>query len=99
METVRPPQPAQSPAAQQGAAAPPQPGAPARLSTPMLIATMLKSAPNTSDLVFSPGRPPQVKVNGKLIQVKIQGMGLLTPAETAQIAADLMGRHAQSAQK
>jgi twitching motility protein PilT len=65
----------------------------------MLIATMLKSAPNTSDLVFSPGRPPQVKVNGKLIQVKIQGMGLLTPAETAQIAADLMGKNAQAGQK
>lgn len=65
----------------------------------MLIATMLKSAPNTSDLVFSPGRPPQVKINGKLIQVKIQGMGLLTPAETAQIAADLMGKNARAAQK
>ena len=99
METVRPPQPAQSPVAQQGAPAPSQPGTPARLSTPMLIATMLKSAPNTSDLVFSPGRPPQVKINGKLIQVKIQGMGLLTPAETAQIAADLMGKNARAAQK
>lgn len=98
METVRP-QPGQSPVVQQGAPAPPQPGTPARLSTPMLIATMLKGAPNTSDLVFSPGRPPQVKVNGKLIQVKIQGMGLLTPAETAQIAADLMGKNAQAAQK
>jgi twitching motility protein PilT len=73
--------------------------APARVPTPSLIATMLKGAPSTSDLVFSPGRPPQVKVNGKQIQVKIQGMGLLTPAETAQIAADLMGRNAQVAQK
>jgi twitching motility protein PilT len=99
METVRPSQPAQSPAAQQGAPAPPSPGTPTRLSTPALIATMLKGAPNTSDLVFSPGRPPQVKVNGKLIQVKIQGMGLLTPAETAQIAADLMDKNAQAAQK
>ena len=60
---------------------------------------MLKSAPNTSDLVFSPGRLPQVKVNGKLVAVNIQGIGILTPAETAQIAADLMARNAQAAQK
>jgi twitching motility protein PilT len=60
---------------------------------------MLKSAPSTSDLVFSPGRLPQVKVNGKLVAVGIQGMGVLTPADTAQIAADLMGRNGQAAQK
>jgi twitching motility protein PilT len=88
----------QNPATAQQAAATASP-APARVPTPALIATMLKGAPSTSDLVFSPGRPPQVKVNGKLVQVKIQGVGLLTPAETAQIAADLMGRNAQAAQK
>ena len=77
----------------------PQAAAPARLPTPSLIATMLKGAPNTSDLVFSPGRLPQVKVNGKLLPVNIQGVGMLTPADTAQIAADLMGRNAQAAQK
>jgi twitching motility protein PilT len=60
---------------------------------------MLKGAPNTSDLVFSPGRPPQVKVNGSLVPVKIQGMVLLMPADTAQLAADLIGRNAQAAQK
>jgi twitching motility protein PilT len=60
---------------------------------------MLKGAPSTSDLVFSPGRPPQVKVNGKLVPVNIQGVGMLTPTDTAQIAADLMGRNAQAAQK
>jgi twitching motility protein PilT len=60
---------------------------------------MLKGAPTTSDLVFSPGRLPQVKVNGKLAAVNIQGVGVLTPADTAQIAADLMGRNAQAALK
>ena len=60
---------------------------------------MLKGAPNTSDLVFSPGRLPQVKVNGRLVPVNIQGVAMLTPADTAQIAADLMGRNAQAAQK
>jgi twitching motility protein PilT len=77
----------------------PQVAAPARLPTPSLIATMLKGAPNTSDLVFSPGRLPQVKVNGRLVPVNIQGVAMLTPADTAQIAADLMGRNAQAAQK
>ena len=76
-----------------------QPPTPTRVPTPNLIATMLKGAPNTSDLVFSPGRPPQVKVNGRLMAVNIQGVGAFTPADTAQIAADLMGRNAQAAQK
>lgn len=77
----------------------PQAAAPARLPTPNLIAAMLKSAPNTSDLVFSPGRPPQVKVNGRLVPVNLEGVGLLMPADTAQLASDLMGRNAQAAQK
>jgi twitching motility protein PilT len=101
MQTPSTPQPAPSDqprpqsAPQTAASAP----ASARLPTPNLIATMLKSAPSTSDLVFSPGRLPQVKVNGKLVAVSIQGMGVLTPADTAQIAADLMGRNGQAAQK
>jgi twitching motility protein PilT len=98
METLNPSQPPPTVASSQQAPGAAQTAAP-KVSTATLIATMLKGAPNTSDLVFSPGRPPQVKVNGKLVQVKIQGVGLLTPAETAQIASDLMGRNAQAAQK
>jgi len=98
METLNPPQQSQTVTTSQQAPPVSQTAAP-KVSTATLIATMLKGAPNTSDLVFSPGRPPQVKVNGKLVQVKIQGVGLLTPAETAQIASDLMGRNAQAAQK
>jgi twitching motility protein PilT len=100
MEPLKPSQQSpQSAAPQQPTPLTAQPAAPQRVATPVLIATMLKGAPNTSDLVFSPGRPPQVKVNGKLIQVKIQGVGILTPAETAQLAADLIGHNAQAAQK
>jgi twitching motility protein PilT len=105
METVKPPELVPSPPSPTSVAmqsAPPQPGkvsVPARLPAANLIATMLKSAPNTSDLVFSPGRPPQVKVNGKLAPVNIQGVGILMPADTAQLAADLIGRNAQAAQK
>ena len=101
MEPLKPSQQSpQSAAPQQPTPSTAQPAPPQRVTTPGLIATMLKGAPNTSDLVFSPGRPPQVKVNGKLIRVRIQGAGVLTSAETAQIAcADLMGRNAQAAQK
>jgi len=60
---------------------------------------MVRSAPATSDLIFSPGRAPQIKTNGSLVQLKIQGVGVLTPEDTAQIAVDLIGRNAQAAQK
>jgi twitching motility protein PilT len=105
MQTAKPTQiaPSAQPQTSQPASSAPQQAVkqpvPDRLPTPNLIATMLKGAPNTSDLVFSPGRPPQVKVNGKLVLVNIQGVGILTPADTAQLAADLMGRNTQAAQK
>jgi twitching motility protein PilT len=71
----------------------------ARISTPNLIAAMVQSAASTSDLIFSPGRMPQVKTNGELTQLKIQGTGVLTPENTAQLAVDLIGHNAQAAQK
>ena len=70
-----------------------------RISTPNLIAAMVQSAASTSDLIFSPGRMPQVKTNGELTQLKIQGTGVLTPENTAQLAVDLIGHNAQAAQK
>jgi twitching motility protein PilT len=81
----------------------PQPGiteaAPAPVPTATLIASMLRAAKNTSDLIFSPGRPPQVEVNGQLIQLKIQGVGILMPDDTTRIATDLIGRNALALQK
>src|ERR1700730_6485501 len=71
----------------------------ARISTPNLIAAMVQSAASTSDLIFSPGRMPQVKTNGELTQLKIQGTGVLTPENTAQLTVDLIGHNAQAAQK
>lgn len=67
------------------AAAPP-------VATNTIIATMLRAAPKISDLIFSPGRAPQVEVNGELVQLKIPGVGMLKPDDTARIANDLMGR-------
>jgi twitching motility protein PilT len=61
--------------------------------TPNIIASMLLAAPKTSDLIFSPGRAPQVEVHGQLVQLKIKGVGVLTSEDTARIAADLIGRN------
>jgi twitching motility protein PilT len=81
-----------------------QPPAPAQAAvrpvpTPSLIATIIAANPKTSDLIFSPSRPPQAKVNGELVPCRIQGLGLLTPEDTAQIAADLIGNNSQALQK
>lgn len=81
----------------------PQPGtpaaAPAAVPTATLIATMVQAAKNTSDLIFSPGRPPQVEVSGKLMQLKIPGVGILMPDDTTRIATDLIGKNALALQK
>jgi twitching motility protein PilT len=71
----------------------------APVATPVLIATMLRAAPKISDLIFSPGRAPQVEVNGQLVQLKIPSVGILKPDDTARIAADLMGRSKHALEK
>ena len=68
------------------------------MPTPVLIAGMLKSAGSVSDLIFSPGRPPQVEVSGRLVSVKVPGLETLAPADTACIAADLIGQNKIAAQ-
>jgi twitching motility protein PilT len=60
---------------------------------------MLRAAPKISDLIFSPGRAPQVEVNGELVQLKIPGVGMLKPDDTARIANDLMGRSKHAMEK
>src|ERR1700678_1961638 len=67
--------------------------------TPNIIASMLQAAPKTSDLIFSPGRAPQVEVHGKLVQLKIKGVGVLSSEDTARIAADLIGRNSLAVDK
>ena len=60
---------------------------------------MLRGAKNTSDLIFSPGRAPQVELNGQLVQLNIPGVGMLAAEDTARIAADLIGRNALAVRK
>ncbi|HSY59656.1 MAG TPA: PilT/PilU family type 4a pilus ATPase [Terriglobales bacterium] len=96
---AKPESPLPPPAAAPAKTAAPVAGAPVIVRTPTLIASMLSAAPNASDLIFSPGRAPQVDMHGGLIQLKIQGVGILTPEDTARIAADLIGRNTIALQK
>jgi twitching motility protein PilT len=69
--------------------------APASNATAALISVMLDSGAGISDLIFSPGRPPQVERHGDLAPVTIPGLSLLRPEDTARIARDLIGGNAQ----
>lgn len=52
---------------------------------------MLKARDHVSDLIFSPGRAPQVESSGELVELKFKGLECLTPQMTEQIARDLIG--------
>lgn len=51
-----------------------------------VLRSMLAVSPKVSDLIFSPGRPPQIELVGNLQGVEIPGLEKLTPAHTAGIA-------------
>ena len=67
-----------------------------KVATPALLSAMLRAADRISDLIFSPGRPPQVQVYGQLIPVQVAGLASLTPDDTRHIAADLIGDNKQA---
>ena len=69
------------------------------IATPTIISAMLRAARHVSDLIFSPGRPPQVEASGQLIEVKIPDVGSLSAEDTARIAADLIGNSTQAVDK
>jgi twitching motility protein PilT len=58
--------------------------------TDTIIKTMLDVGTGISDLIFSPGRPPQVERYGELVEVKIDGLPTLRQEDTAGIAQDLI---------
>src|SRR6267378_2534679 len=67
-----------------------------KIATPALLDGMLRAADKISDLIFSPGRPPQVQVYGQLIPVQATGLASLTSDDTRHIAADLIGDNKQA---
>jgi len=60
-------------------------------ATDSLLAAMLRSHEQVSDLIFSPGRLPQVEIYGRLIAVQGPGLSPLTADDTRRIASDLIG--------
>jgi twitching motility protein PilT len=66
-------------------------GAPQVLPTPVILGAMLRAVKNVSDLIFSPGRFPQVEQNGQLVEVRAAGLMQLKPEDTARIASHLIG--------
>ena len=58
--------------------------------TDAIIKAMLDVGTGISDLIFSPGRPPQVERYGELVEVKIDGLPALKNEDTAAIASDLI---------
>jgi twitching motility protein PilT len=82
----------------------PPAGTPAATTQPQppnfvqVLKLMLSVSDKVSDLIFSPGRPPQIELVGKLQPVLIPGLEKLTPAHTAGISKAIIGNHQQAAQ-
>jgi len=70
-----------------------------KLDTAQLITAMLKSHGHVSDLIFSPGRAPQIEVSGQLVELKFKGLERLTPQDTKLLAQDLMENNEHAAGK
>lgn len=70
-----------------------QVAAPPPLNFLAVLRQMLKTSDKVSDLIFSPGRPPQIELAGKLQPVRFPGLEKLTPAHTASIAKVIIGNH------
>jgi twitching motility protein PilT len=68
----------------------PDTNAPPPIATPELILRMLDSGKGISDLIFSPGRAPQVEKAGHLTPVAIPELPVLRPQDTSRVAADLV---------
>jgi twitching motility protein PilT len=70
-----------------------------KLDTAQLITAMLKSHGHVSDLIFSPGRAPQIEVSGQLVELRFKGLERLTPQDTKLLAEDLMENNEHAAGK
>jgi len=66
------------------------------IPTTVLLAGMLRASEKVSDLIFSPGRLPQVEIHGQLTGVEISGSSTLSADDTRRIAADLIGNNKQA---
>src|SRR5579864_1683154 len=61
-----------------------------------LLAAILRANGQISDLIFSPGRLPQVEIHGQLIGVQGTGLRPFSADDTRRIASDLIGENKQA---
>lgn len=73
-------------------------GAPSPPNFITVLRQMLAVSNKVSDLIFSPGRPPQVELGGNLQPVRVSGLEKLTPAHTAGIAKLILGNQESAIQ-
>src|SRR5713226_631452 len=66
---------------------------PASLNLAKVLQQMLAVSDKVSDLIFSPGRPPQIELVGKLQPVPVAGVEKLSPAQISSIAKLIIGGH------
>jgi len=78
---------------------PPPPQPPRVIQTAQLISAMVKSHGQVSDLIFSPGRAPQIEMNGQLVELKYKGLESLTAQDTMSIANDIMSKNETALRK
>jgi twitching motility protein PilT len=60
---------------------------------------MLEGRGHVSDLIFSPGRAPQIETKGELVELPFEGLERLTPRQTIEIAEDLIGQNPVAAEQ
>jgi twitching motility protein PilT len=94
MTTALPPQPQGAPEAPSAAVATQR-----KIHTAQLVGAMLKASAHVSDLIFSPGRAPQIEVSGQLVELKYKGLECLSPQDTSSIAYDLMSKNEHATRK
>ena len=61
-----------------------------------LLTAILRANSQVSDLIFSPGRVPQVEIHGQLIAIQGAGIRILTADDTRRIASELIGENKQA---
>jgi twitching motility protein PilT len=64
--------------------------------THALLAAILRANNQVSDLIFSPGRMPQVEVHGQLVGIQGTGVRPFSADDTRRIASDLIGENKQA---
>jgi twitching motility protein PilT len=99
MGTTTPTLPPQAASPSTPAQPPAPPSAPRAIQTAQLITAMVKAHGQVSDLIFSPGRAPQIEVNGQLVELKYKGLECLSSQDTLTIAKDIMGSNETPARK